>query len=214
MEDNGKMILKNQMKIVNKPNIFLDLDQTLINSVLLEKDSNSDDEYFDFRKYKEKAKLFHFENMDNYYIIFQRPHLQNFLEYIFENFNVSIWTAADKEYATFIIENIIIGNNPNRKLDYTFFKYHCYLSEKLKNGTKDLSMFWDIYKDKRYNSYNTFILDDYDEVYDTQPKNCIPAEEFFFTKKGSENDIFLYDLIPKLKIIKKNITNGVKNFLQ
>ena len=44
-------------------NIFLDLDQTLINSVLLEKDSNSDDEYFDFRKYKEKAKLFHFENL-------------------------------------------------------------------------------------------------------------------------------------------------------
>ena len=212
MEDNGKMILKNQMKIVNKPNIFLDLDQTLINSVLLEKDSNSDDEYFDFRKYKEKAKLFHFENMDNYYIIFQRPHLQNFLEYIFENFNVSIWTAADKEYATFIIENIIIGNNPNRKLDYTFFKYHCYLSEKLKNGTKDLSMFWDIYKDKRYNSYNTFILDDYDEVYDTQPKNCIPAEEFFFTKKGSENDIFLYDLIPKLKIIKKNIAYVITIF--
>ena len=201
MEDNGKIRLKKSVekKQINKPNILLDIDQTLIDAVPLVLDEEDDEEFFDFRKYKEKARRFDFENMDDYYVIFERPHLQKFLDYIFENFNVSIWTAASKDYALFIIEHIIIGKNANRKLDYTFFSYHCSLSSKLKKGTKDLSMLWDIYKDKKYTPYNTFILDDYDEVYKTQPQNCIEAPEFHFTKKGSEKDSFLLDLIPKLK---------------
>jgi len=75
-------------------------------------------------------------------------------------------------------------------------------------------MLWDIYKDKRYTQYNTFILDDYDEVYKTQPQNCIEAPEFYFTKKGSEKDSFLIDLIPRLKKIKANVSSGVKNFIK
>lgn len=216
MELDGKKIKKKSVKKGGKhekPNIFLDIDQTLIDAVPLVLDDDEDEEFFDFRKYKEKAKIFDFENMDDYYIIFERPHLQKFLDYLFDNYNVSIWTAASKDYALFIIEHIIIGNNPRRKLDYTFFSYHCSLSSKLKKGTKDLSMLWDVYKDKRYTPYNTFILDDYDEVYKTQPKNCIEAPEFHFTKKGSENDKFLLDLIPKLKVIKKNVSDGVKNFI-
>ena len=217
MEDNGKIRLKKSVgkkQMSSKPNILLDIDQTLIDAVPLVLDEEDDEEFFDFRKYKEKARRFDFENMDDYYVIFERPHLQKFLDYIFENFNVSIWTAASKDYALFIIEHIIIGNNPNRKLDYTFFSYHCSLSSKLKKGTKDLSMLWDIYNDKRYTPYNTFILDDYDEVYKTQPQNCIEAPEFHFTKKGSEKDSFLLDLIPILKKIKVNVSNGIKNFIK
>ena len=220
MQEDGKRkksVVKNIRN--NKPNIFLDIDQTLIDAVriqfnLSKSDYDDDDEdFFDFLKHKEKAKKFNFENMDDYYVIFERPHLQKFLDYIFENFNVSIWTAASKDYALFIIEHIIVANNPKRKLDYTFFSYHCSLSSKLKKGTKDLSMLWEVYKDKKYSPYNTFILDDYDEVYNTQPQNCIEAPPFYFTKKGSEKDKFLLDLIPKLQNIKKNISNKVKQFL-
>jgi TFIIF-interacting CTD phosphatase-like protein len=202
-----------------KPQIFLDIDQTLIAAVRMDNldddDDDDDEDFYDFRKYKNKAREFSFENMDDYYVIFERPHLQTFLDFLFENFNVNIWTAASKDYALFIIEHIIKAGRPERKLGYTFFSYHCSLSSKLKNGTKDLSMLWDVYKDPKYNKYNTFILDDYDEVYETQPKNCIEIEPFFFTKKGSERDDILseHKMVKYLKKVKDKINKGDENFL-
>jgi TFIIF-interacting CTD phosphatase-like protein len=183
--------------MTNKPNFFLDLDQTLI--------SGEAREDYNFKKYKKKAQKFNFEDMDGYYIIFERPKLQKFLDYLFENFNVSVWTAASKDYALFIIETMILADKPNRKLDYIFFSYHCDLSKKYKKSSKNLSMMWDVYGLTNYNATNTFILDDYDEVYNAQPENCIIAEPFEFTEEGSENDTFLEDLIPRLKKMKREI---------
>jgi TFIIF-interacting CTD phosphatase-like protein len=179
-----------------KLNYILDLDNTLISAVPTEE--------YDFKRYKDKAKQFRFENMDDYYIIFERPGLQDFLDYLFENFNVSIWTAATKDYALFIIEHIILKDHPERKIDWIFFSKHCSISKRNKKGTKDLSMLWDYYKLANYNVYNTVILDDYDEVYDTQPDNCIIAKPFEFTDDKSEKDIFLSSLIPKLERLKSS----------
>lgn len=177
----------------NKPNLFLDLDQTLISAEPVEE--------YDVKRYKSKSKKFKFHDMDGYYIVFHRPHLQKFLDFAFKNFNVSVWTAASKDYALFIIEKIILCK-PNRKLDFIFFSYHCDLSKKHKNGTKDLSILWDIYNLSNYNQNNTYIIDDYDEVYKTQPKNCIQAKIFEFTDENSENDEFLKKIIPKLRKLK------------
>jgi TFIIF-interacting CTD phosphatase-like protein len=174
-----------------KLNFILDLDETLISAEATED--------YDFEKYKTKAKKFKFEPMEDYYIIFERPYLQEFLNFLFENFNVSVWTAASKDYALFIIEKIILKDHPERKIDYIFFSYHCNVSKKLKNGTKDLSMLWDICKMQGYNKNNTIILDDYDEVYDTQNNNCIIAEPFKFVENNSENDNFFKNLIPKIQ---------------
>ena len=69
---------------------------------------------------------------ENYYIIFERPGLQQFLTFLFKYFNVSIWTAASKDYALFIIDKIIIAGNKDRKIDYVFFSYHCGISKKIK----------------------------------------------------------------------------------
>lgn len=197
-----------------KINILLDLDQTLIAAVPLVKEDDEDeeeDQFYDFGKYKKKARLFDFENMDDYYIIFQRPHLQEFLDYLFENFNVSVWTAASKDYALFIVEKILLVK-PERQLDYIFFKYHCSISSDVTGYTKSLRMLWDVYKDDKYNKNNTLIIDDYDEVCETQPYNCIPIEPFHFTKKNSQNDDFLLNLIDKLEDLKKNNIIGTKKF--
>lgn len=174
-------------------NLLLDLDQTLISAEATEE--------HDFKKYRKKSKLFEFKDMDGYYIVYERPHLQEFLDYAFENYNVSVWTAASKDYALFIIDKMIL-KKPGRKLDWIFFSYHCDLSKKQKKGTKDLEMMWDVYKVDGYGKNNTLILDDYDEVCKTQPHNCIIAKPFEFTDEGSENDTFLRDLIPKLKELK------------
>ena len=184
----------------SKPTIFLDLDQTLISAEANnEIDLNS-------RKFKDKARLFNFEDMDGYYIIFERPGLQSFLTYLFSNFNVSIWTAASKDYALFIIEKFIIADHPERKLDYVFFSYHCNISKKTKKRSKDLSVLWDVYGLEEFDENNTFILDDYSEVHETQPDRCIIAEPFEFNDKNSHKDKFLKKLQKKLK--KKLKTEG------
>ena len=108
-----------------KPKFIFDLDQTIISGEPIEE--------YDFEKNKKKAAKFRFETMENYYIIFERPYLQQFLTFVFKNFDVSVWTAASKDYALFIIEKIIIAGNKDRKLDYIFFSYHCGLSKKYKN---------------------------------------------------------------------------------
>lgn len=168
---------------MKKKSVILDLDQTLI--------SAEADEEYDFKKYKSKAKKFKYHDMDSYYIVFERPRLQKFLDYLFSNFNVSIWTAASKDYALFIIEKIILAGRKNRHVDWIFFSYHCDISKKLKGGTKDLRLLWDEYKIKGYSSSNTIIIDDYDEVYYTQPANCVIAVPFEFKEEGSEDDDYL-----------------------
>lgn len=181
---------------MKRMNVLLDLDQTLISAEPLD----------DYKKYKDKmkdrSKLFRSETMEDYYIIFERPGLQSFLDYLFENFNVSVWTAASKDYALFIIDKFIINGKKNRKLDWIFFSYHCDASKKLKNGTKDLSMLWDYYNDSKYTPKNTVIIDDYSEVYNTQPGNCIIAVPFEFTEKESHKDTYLIDLKHELKKLK------------
>jgi hypothetical protein len=163
-----------------KLNIILDLDQTIISA-------ESSEEY-DKAKNKTKEKKFIFHNMDNYYTIFERPGLQIFLDYLFKNFNVSIWTAASKDYALFII-------------DWVFFSYHCDLSRKLTKRSKSLSMLWDVYQIDGYTKDNTIILDDYDEVFKTQEDNCIIAIPFEFEDKNSHKDNYLKKLENALKTI-------------
>ena len=81
-----------------KGHIILDLDQTLI--------SAEPSEEYNFAKNREKSKKFVFHDMDGYYVVFERPGLQSFLTYLFDNFNVSIWTAASKRYS--LLKNLLL----------------------------------------------------------------------------------------------------------
>jgi len=188
--------------MTSKLNIVLDLDQTLISAEVLEE--------YNIEKNKDKCKKFNYKNMDDYYIIFQRPYLQKFLDYLFANFNVSIWTAASKDYALFIIDKIIIDNKPERKIDWIFFSYHCDVSKKIKKSSKNLNMLWDVYKISGYSIDNTFIIDDYDEVYNSQPNNSIMVPEFQYYDENSENDDFLKKLIKQLKTLNNNLEKLIK----
>lgn len=173
-----------------KLNVVLDLDQTLIWA-------GTNKEYMPHKypKLKKKALGFHHIKMDNFYTVFERPGLQDFLDFLFENFNVSVWTAASKDYALFIIKNIIYKKGKeSRKLDWIFFSYHCDISKRTKKGTKDLSLLYDDYKLDGFSDKNCFIIDDYDEVYETQPKNCIAIPPFNFTDDGNEKDPLLEKL--------------------
>ena len=86
------------MSRVNKL-IVLDLDATLISAQSLEKFQKD-------KKNKKKAEKFDKQyQMEDYYHVFGRPHLEVFLDYIFENFKVAVWTAASQMYALSIIQS-------------------------------------------------------------------------------------------------------------
>lgn len=154
----------------HKWNLLLDLDSTLISALSLDKE---------VKKVPESLRnSFKTHRMEKYYDIMERPKLQQFLDYAFANYNVSIMTAADKDYALFIAENIILAGHPERKLKYFFYGYHSALSESMYNSPKDLRILWDILKIPGLNKTNTIILDDNELVYKANPENTIRAPPF------------------------------------
>jgi len=190
--------------IKNKQNFILDLDQTIISGETREELASLRNSIGQ-KELNAKIKKYDYSDMEEYYKIFERPHLQEFLDYLFENFNVSVWTAASKDYALFIIQNIIIKNkSTERKLDWIFYSYHCTKSNEKYNEDKDLNMLWDVYKLPGYSKSNTVILDDNIYVYNTQPKNCIRIKQFKFKNKKSYTDTVLIDMIPMLDELKKS----------
>ena len=185
--------------------VMLDLDQTLISSELLDKSAADDGEQvYNIEENKVKARNFNFQNMEGLYVIFERPHLQEFLTFLFENFDVGVWTAASQDYANFIVKHIVIGDHPERKLKYFLCNYHGKKSSSIYSGSKDLKMLWELYKIPGRDSSNTIILDDYIEVYNTQKNNCVAVKEFCYFNNKSEED----DLLPKImELLKENVLN-------
>ena len=180
-------------KVVSpKDHIVLDLDQTLISS----EDINDYDKNF------QKSVQFKSHDMDDCYIVFERPHLQEFLDFLFSNFKVSVWTAASKDYAMFIIKEVIQNGRDDRKLEWVFFSYHCDISKKLTGKSKNLEILETEFKLPDYSFEKTLILDDYDEVYKTQPSNCILVEAFEYTSEKSSKDNNLKKIQKQLKQLK------------
>lgn len=167
-------------------NIILDLDSTLIHAV--EPDNLPSN-------WEKNTRGLVRVNMDDVYTVFERPYLQEFLDYIFSRYNVSVWTAASKDYALFIIKNIVL-KDPNRKLDFIFYNYHCKYSDKHHKCSKDLSLIPKIFKD--YSPQHTIIIDDYDDVYKDQ-FNAIPAIPFDINNSNVSKDTFLLNLMNDLK---------------
>ena len=176
-------------------NVVLDLDSTLISSISDEEEHEMSDHDMKYR-----LKQFYWINMGNYYKVFERPGLQEFLTYLFKHYRVSVWTAASKAYALFIIKHIIL-RDPKRKLFLFLFSHHCRISRHDAGGSKDLSLLWKDFKIPGMTPYNTVIVDDLKSVCDIQPDKCILVKPFNVkTDKEAEYDNELMEsVIPKLQ---------------
>ena len=178
----------------HKINVLLDLDQTLV--------SSEDLASFDMKKEHTKLNKFDYVVFLREYVIVARPGLQEFLDFLFANFNVSIWTAASREYALFIVQKLILVK-PNRKIDFFFYSYHSKLSISKSNKIKDLSMLWTTFRLSGYNPKNTLVIDDNDEVYEAQPGNTFRIKEFQYKSRGSDKDTELYRIGQLISYIKR-----------
>lgn len=192
----------------SRMNVILDLDQTLISGEDVESIG-----HVKAQKLAEKFRCEVFKDEDGtpLYYIYERPYLQEFLDFLFATFNVSVWTAATSDYAIFVIKKfILIPNKPYRKLDFIFTKDHVAVSQKAYKTQKKLDYVYQVtsmygstmksfslheqnreYGCPTYDKSNTVILDDNEEVRDAQPSNCIPAEPFYVTSSDAQHDTFL-----------------------
>ena len=183
-----------------KLNIILDLDNTLIQAL----------EPSDRKKIPhELSNKFQYIDYIPFFRIYARPYLQRFLDYIFEHFNVSVITAAEKSYALFIIENFILIK-PERKLSFVFYRYQVDLSREIYSGVKDLRMLWELFQIPGFYKHNTVIIDDLDLVYQTNPNNTIRIPGFFIVDEETNkvnhdmvNDDELLNVIHQLEFLKE-----------
>lgn len=165
-------------------NIILDLDATVICSL---------------RPWEKQASGLKGYDMDNEFIVYERPGLQEFLDFLFKNFNVAVWTAASKEYALFIVDEILLQDKPERKMEFVLFDYHGELSDQFSDCPKDLDLVYRIFPS--FTSKNTIIIDDYEAVYMPQMCNSYPIPPFKAELPNAADDRELENLQRKLKLI-------------
>lgn len=166
-------------------NIILDLDETLISAIELNSGKSGINRY----------KKFSYHNFDNEYIICERPGVQQFLDFCFKHFNVSVWTAASKEYCLYVVDKVVLKNK-KRRLDYILFDSHCDESYKDSKCLKHLNRLFHL---DAYNRNNTVLIDDNPETFSRQKNQIIKIKSFQYYKPNSETDNELEQIMNKLK---------------
>ena len=177
----------------SRMNIVLDLDNTLICACTP----------YEYNKIpKTYQKNFVNYDLDGEFRIFARPDLQDFLDFLFENFNVSVFTAAEYDYALFIINHFLL-TKPGRRLNYFFHRYHVEIGEKRYGDPqiKDLRIYWEYFKLPGFFPCNTLIVDDLPDVQQVNPLNTLRVWPFEMIEKGEANVNAIYDdVLMKVKV--------------
>lgn len=171
--------------------IVLDIDETLISSRVVGEDEldTIDQNRFDFNFTLEWKS-------ETYYVfIKKRPFIDEFIEYLINNFEIAVFTAADREYATKILQHLGIydklkffKSRESLSIGFDWFKLFVYL-KKLKS-IPDIDL------------KKTVIIDDTKEVANRNSKNLIHVNSFQWNKKDSDSDATLLKIISLLEQIK------------
>lgn len=172
-------------------NIILDLDETLISAI--ETEEFKTQPHLN-AKLKHKGRHFTYHLLDHDYVIFERPGVQDFLDFIFKHFNVAVWTAASKDYAIFVIDKVVLRNKPERTLDFICYSDHCDESKAKTGCLKQLNKLFHL---PQYNPSNTVIIDDNSNV-NRQKNHSIKIKAFSFSNEDAEQDCALATIQQRL----------------
>jgi len=147
-----------------KLNIILDLDNTIIHSIA-------------YSRVKYLPKFLDLEYIDiGDFITYKRPHLERFLNFLFDNFNVGVYTLGSRDYALDIVWNFI-QNVPNRKFDFVLSREDEIINKSLEkyryfNLTKNLN---DNPFVKATNPYNTIHVNKFEVLRDNNSYNNLSS---------------------------------------
>ena len=117
-----------------------------------------------------------------------RPHLNEFLAYVFEKFDkVSIWTNANADWFEQINKEVLAAAlPPGKSFDFVWSRDQCVLEDVMTTSNppfcfpvtrKPLSKVWKEFPET-YNKKNTFIVDNTPETYDHNMENAVPVKSF------------------------------------
>lgn len=183
--------------------VLLDIDNTLIHAL-----SPKEMEGREQAVASGKAKLRSLE-MQQYYTVFERPNLDDFLDFAFKHCRVAVWTAASKEYALFVVRNCILKGFPGRKLEYFFCAHHCKASRRSYKGVaKHLDMLtekWALDLPE-----HVVLVDDLEELATSQVNNkVITVKPFFYDNHNAHADKELLRVKSAIqKLLKTSTTSG------
>jgi len=220
---------------MDKLNIILDLDECCIHSILYSdiKHINQNN----FKKYKKKLKQldiivdvfkYKFDNKKRteYSMTFRRPHLKQFITYLFKQYNVSVWSLGYYTYVDAVC-NLIFTKSQKKQLKYIIGasyidaseigvydiqnKKHLYNFETT-NGCKDLNY---LFENKPYSNLfhkeNTILIDnDKSHLRFNKNKNMINVKDWYF---NDTNDNILLNILEYFKSKKVNVSK-LKHFLR
>ena len=175
--------------------VILDLDATLVHSVPTAGSNPEGDASL--------RKAFESHTMGGAYTVHERPHLQEFLDFLFANFTVSVWTAAATDYARFVLERVVLGGAlgeevfERRKSNFYFFwsRPEYQASVRLYSKPKTLEMVWDVVPG--INAGNSILLDDLEENGTDGNFMLVPAFSVS-NPNAKEDDFFQKKAIPSL----------------
>lgn len=182
------------VSVSGRPNLVFDLDNTLIFAL-------DPDELEDADRKGVDLSLFETSNMDDEFTIVSRPRLQEFLDWVFARFRVSVFTAASNHYGAYITDNILLRGDKNRKRWFSTFLARPHFKESIDvyGIPKSLELLFERYALEGFTAQNTVLLDDLlDCAVGSNRCNVISCEYFVATDKDAHRDDFLMGKVKPL----------------
>ncbi|KAI8080218.1 HAD-like domain-containing protein [Gilbertella persicaria] len=146
--------------------------------------------------------------------MYVRPYSQKFIDYVFDNFNVMLWSSARPHS----VRNMCrMFGKRTKDISVIWDRTSFELSEvdygRKVVTVKDLDKVWKHFNYK-YDPTNTILIDDSPVKAQLQPYNCIHPSEFKHTSKSfvSSGESELLHLINYLKVLQfqSNVANYIK----
>lgn len=155
-----------------KLNIILDIDETLVYFIHNRYRKHSWDALPD----NEKGKYEIQETKNGLFVI--RPHLREFLDFLFANCTVSLWTWSDEDYAESIATRFL--GYPERPVALLLSEVQADESSWKHGNNKDLNWIWYDLKKPCFAECNTILIDDLptNSVNSSNRKNSITVAPF------------------------------------
>ena len=168
-------------------NIILDIDETL--------GHNISQKLWDKIPDNHKKRYKHLDFKKGKFLI--RPHIKKFLKFLFDNFNVNIWTLGSRDYAQWVAHNILIDGHKNRHVKLVLWSTHDHFASQVSdNGYgKDLKYLW--------------IDSEYDNNID--PNNDEDEEYYDKYEDSKEHPILMHNFYPCNTILIDDNMNNTTN---
>ncbi|KAI8644335.1 HAD-like domain-containing protein [Parasitella parasitica] len=146
--------------------------------------------------------------------MYVRPYSQQFIDYVFDNFNVMLWSSAQPHSVNNMSR--LFGKH-REKLSLIWDRTSFGLSAADYNRKiltiKDLDKVWEHFKGQ-YNATNTILLDDSPKKAQLHPYNCIHPSEFehgapAFVSSGESELLHVLDYLKVLQL-QSNVSNYMR----